>query len=102
MSSHSVSRSVGSAAEGDRVNRTAPIALAVSLIAVLLSATIWGSFVGAPLGLVAAVLALLALRGARARGERSRVAVAALVLACLAVLALPFFLVACIGGLECV
>ena len=84
------------------MHRLGPAALAVSLVALLLSATIWLSFAGAPLGLVGIALALLALRGSRARGRASKTAGVALVLSALAVLALPAFLVACSGGLECV
>jgi len=82
--------------------KLAPVAFVTSLLAALLSASVWLSFVGAALGLVAAGMGALALRAARRRQRRSWLAVAAVVLGTLAALALPFFLVACNEGLSCV
>ena len=84
------------------MTNVARLALAVSILAVLLSATVWLSFLGAPLGLVGLGLGLWAIRGARTRGTRSGMGLAAVVLSALAVVALPFFLVACNEGLSCV
>ena len=80
----------------------APVALGLGIVAVLLSATIWLSPLGAPLGLVGLLLGILALREARRHGRRSRVAIAAIVLSALAVLALPALFTACSNGLSCV
>ena len=79
------------------------VALVLSIVAVLLSATIWLSFAGAPLGVVSLLLGLLALRAARRRGERSRAAIAAVVLSLVAIAALPVLLAVCNGGgVSCV
>jgi hypothetical protein len=73
----------------------APIALAVALLAALLSATLWLSFAGAPLGLIGLVLGVLAVRGARKRHERSWLGIAAIVLSVFAMLVLPALFVVC-------
>ncbi len=77
-------------------------ALVVSVVAALLSATIWLSLLGAPLGLVGLALAFVALRRARASGRRSWTGGVAAALSALAALALPFFLWACNSWLSCV
>lgn len=77
------------------------VALALSILAVLCSATIWGVFVGAPLGVLSGILALLALRRARRRGEGAGVAITALVLSVLAILSLPGVYAVC-SNTDCV
>ena len=78
------------------------IALAIGLFAALLSATIWGSFLGSPLGVIGLLLAAVAIVRARKRGETFKLAGVALVASALAVAALPVLLVACNNGVSCV
>jgi hypothetical protein len=78
------------------------LALAVGLLAALMSGTIWLSFAGAPLGVVGLGLGLVAVRNARRRGEGTRTAVAAVVVSALAILVLPVVLVACNTAVSCV
>ena len=79
-----------------------PVALGVAILAALLSATIWLSFAGAPLGFIGLALGALALRGARKEDRGAKMAIAAIVLSLLAILLLPMWLVACNDGLSCV
>ena len=77
-------------------------ALAVSLIAVALSATVWLSLIGAPLGVAGLVLGGLAIKRARRDGRKTTMGWVAIGLSTLAVLALPFFGWACNSWLTCV
>ena len=79
-----------------------PAALAIGLIAALLSATIWLSLLGAPVGVGGLVLGVLAIRAARKGGARSWTGIAGAVLSALAVLALPFFYWSCNAWMTCV
>jgi hypothetical protein len=78
------------------------VALAVSLIAVLLCATIWLALLGAPLGVAGLLLGSKAVRDARRDGRRTPSGVVAIVLSVLAVLSLPFLGWACNSGMSCV
>jgi hypothetical protein len=78
------------------------LALAISVVAVLLCATIWLSLLGAPLGLVGLVLGVLAVRRGRRGGSTSRTGVAAIMLSALAMLSLPFLGWACSSWASCV
>ena len=79
-----------------------PAALVVSLVALLLSISVWFSVVGAPVGALAFAMGCLAIRRARRGHTRSWSGLASLVPSALAVLALPFFLWACNAWLICV
>lgn len=82
--------------------RTGLIALALSILAVWLCATIWLGLVGGPLGLVSGVLGLRAVRTARQHGARSVIGAVAVVLSALAVASVVFFGLACNVWLTCV
>ena len=84
------------------MSRLGPLALLVSLLAALMAFSIWFAIVGVPLGALAVVMGLVALRDARRRQERSPSAMAAVVLGTMSVLAFPFLLVACNESLSCV
>ena len=78
------------------------VALVVSLIAVVLCATIWLSLLGAPLGVVGLVLGVKAVRDARREERRTVSGWVAIVLSTIAVLSLPFLWWACSSWLSCV
>jgi ABC-type Fe3+ transport system permease subunit len=73
----------------------APIALAVALLAALLSATLWLSFAGGAARADRPRARRPRVRGARKRHERSWLGIAAIVLSVFAMLVLPALFVVC-------
>ena len=78
------------------------IAFVVSLVALVLCATVWLSLLGAPLGVVGLLLGVKAVHDARRDGRRTIAGGAAIVLSALAVLSLPLLWWACNSWLSCV